>query len=1326
MIRAICIAAFLLTITSAQTGISLSANAAVVDASPGTGTLTVTATGSWKGTSTSSWLTITPERGEGNATLFYSYSANAGALGRTATIAVAGQTFTLTQGALSGAYTPWAVGGRGVITTAVEQPIVLPGMPPARDPLPAPYSVAVDGEGNIYYADQTFHTIQKIDAKTRAVSTFAGSGSAGESGDGGPAVEAKLYSPYGIAIDPDGNFYIADTGNSRIRKVAAGTGRIETLLDRSAVNGPLDVAFRNGNLYIADSGNNRIMMLDSNGEFKHVAGSGAAGYSGDSGPAGDVKLNAPIGIAVDAAGVVYFTDYYNRRLRRVADGYLTTLAGMDQVQTPRGVAVDPAGNIYVADYSTHRILQLAPGASSMTRFTGTWVAGYSGNGGPASSAQIDSPIDVATDAHGNVYIADFRNRVIRIVDNATPGVTFTPESVTLLPAAGTGTIAMTTTLPATFVRPVSSAAWLTITSSGNSLSYTYPENTTFLARYATITVPGGALLVKQLAIPAALSSRSAVVPARAGEETFSLILGTAARWNATSSADWLTLSRTTGLGTAAIRFTFTANPLARARVATITVAGQVFIVTQAAADGGTSPSGPTVRGGAEVIFRLPFHPGGLAVDANANIYVTDPEGGTVQRISSATGQRSTVASGLFSPTQVTIDPAGFVYVATSGDEGVIRYSMATGKLTNFRAINNVRCLKADRFGNVYLASATESLLQRYEASTGQWTPVRGMGVPEDVAIDAEGNLLAVYARDGQVLRRNAVTGGVSIAVEGFGLPNVVSVNDAGEIFFADLTRTDVRRYFPASGTVVTLPFDGHANAMTLDPPGNLYISDYENNRIVFVELAIPVQRFPPTFVSVSPAISTATQSQTFVIDTQDLNGGEDIARIEFLLDAGADPGPNSCQGYYDRATNRVTTTGGAVSRCEVTAPMATVATRDLRLALTIVRRGANIDGPRQLYLRATDSGGSTTGWVRSADWNPLPPLPASVTATPVSTREPMPTFVFTGSDPNGYSDIEQIEFLISPATDSTQIVCRGAYDRAQDSIAVYSGDCRAKIVDVQAAGTDMTVSVLITPRGGFATGTYHVYARAGGEWQRVSVWNLEAKLIQTFAIPAPNASRIYFLLHNVPELVNAGCHGFWDRRTGTAFVYDDKLAAPASFSNSQCEVEVISVRGDGPGRQVELGLTRKGAFATGTLNLYTWIVDDSGAGSGWEFHSNWSIPEAAAVSRSFPVAAPNANRVYFLIHTEPTIAQNTCHGYWDRQNSRVFLYNDAVSAFIAPYNSQCEVPSVVVNGSDSDLSLIFNFTRRNDFAAGARNLYIWRTGTVNSDSNWTFVTRWAP
>jgi uncharacterized protein (TIGR03437 family) len=319
------------------------------------------------------------------------------------------------------------------------------GSPATSASLAYPQGVAVGPAGNIYIADPLVGVIRKVNA-AGIISTFAGNGTYGFSGDGGPATSAALTSGnvhhQGLAADGAGNVYIADIGNQRIRKVnpagiistVAGSGDGSAdypgdggLATKAAISYSPGVAVDSaGNLYIA-TGSDRIVKVNSAGIITTVAGTGMQGSGGDGGPATKATINAPSAIAFDAAGNMYIAESQGLRIRKVnTSGIISTLAGNGtpgfsgdggpavnaQFATIDGIAADSSGNVYITDRNNNRVRKVDP-SGTINTFAGTGTFGFTGDGGAAASATVSTPGDVAVDSSGNLYIADSGNVRIR-------------------------------------------------------------------------------------------------------------------------------------------------------------------------------------------------------------------------------------------------------------------------------------------------------------------------------------------------------------------------------------------------------------------------------------------------------------------------------------------------------------------------------------------------------------------------------------------------------------------------------------------------------------------------------------------------------------------------------------------------------------------------------------------------------------------------------------------------------------------------------------------------------------------------------------------------
>lgn len=256
-----------------------------------------------------------------------------------------------------------------------------------------PFDVALDTDGNIYFSESGNHVIRRVDAKTGTISTVAGTGQKGYSGDGGPAVKAQLNDPYGVELDRDGNLYLVDRLNYCIRRVTK-DGKIET-----------------------------------------IAGTGKSGFSGDGGFGKDAQLKEPNGLCLDGRGKLYIADVADHRVRvlDLANGKIETFCGTGKgqqtgdgasfkeasVMGPRAVAWGPDNNLYICERNGHAIRKVDFKSGKIERVAGTGKKGYTGDGGPALQATFDGPKEIDIDKQGNIYVVDTENQAIRKIDAMT-------------------------------------------------------------------------------------------------------------------------------------------------------------------------------------------------------------------------------------------------------------------------------------------------------------------------------------------------------------------------------------------------------------------------------------------------------------------------------------------------------------------------------------------------------------------------------------------------------------------------------------------------------------------------------------------------------------------------------------------------------------------------------------------------------------------------------------------------------------------------------------------------------------------------------------------
>ncbi len=309
-----------------------------------------------------------------------------------------------------------------------------------------PTGAASDSAGNIYITDRSNCVIRMVNAGTGIITTFAGNGTCGYSGDGGPATSANLNNPNRVAVDSSNNVYIADTNNCLIRKVTGGTittfaGKSPSLAcgymgDGGAATGaelyyPIGVAVDSSgnNVYIADQ-YNYVVRKVSGGNISTFAGNHTYGYTGDGGPATSAELSYVLDVAVDAAGNVYIADQYNQRVRKVStSGMISTYAGnggtgfegdgglayQTSLYYPVGLAIDGAGDLIIGDYDNQRVRLVDQGGIIHT-IAGNGTAGFNGNDILATLAELYQPTGVGVDNMGNIYEADYQNWLIRKIN----------------------------------------------------------------------------------------------------------------------------------------------------------------------------------------------------------------------------------------------------------------------------------------------------------------------------------------------------------------------------------------------------------------------------------------------------------------------------------------------------------------------------------------------------------------------------------------------------------------------------------------------------------------------------------------------------------------------------------------------------------------------------------------------------------------------------------------------------------------------------------------------------------------------------------------------
>jgi sugar lactone lactonase YvrE len=617
-----------------------------------------------------------------------------------------------------------------IVTMAGGQDNTGDGGPATTAYLNYPFGVAVDGAGNVFFTDYAFNRIRKVTAATGIITTVAGNGVLGFEGDGGPATSARVNGPRGIAVDAAGNLFIADTNNSRVRKVAAGIGIITT-----------------------------------------VAGTGALGFSGDGGPATSALLNLPSGVAVDAAGNLLIADSSNSRLRMVAagTGIITTVAGSVYgfggdggpavnafLSLPYGVAIDTAGNLFIADYGDNRVRMITAATGVITTVAGNGNAGFAGDGGSAVSAGLCSPTGVAIHPAGHVLIADFCSNRVRQVTAGT-GIISTValfHNPTGVAVDASGNLLIVEAALSRVRRVAADTGIVTLFAGNDNSDFAGdggPATSARLSRMQGVAVDtAGNLFIAdtQNLRVRKVAAGTGIITTRAGN-------GVAAFDGDGGPATGASLSdRATGLAVDSMGNLFIADTN-NERIRRVD-AGIGIITTYA----GTGVAGFGGDGGPATSAKL-FGPSSLAVDAADNLFIGDAGNKRIRRVDAATGIITTIIGNVFVD-GLAVDAAGNVFIADAGLHRIQKLAAGNGSLTIIAGHSGVSGFAGDG------GPATDALL----------------ACPAGLAVDAAGNLFIV---DECNIRIRMIAAGSGIITTVAGSNNSGSGGDGGPATAAQLS-----------------------------------------------------------------------------------------------------------------------------------------------------------------------------------------------------------------------------------------------------------------------------------------------------------------------------------------------------------------------------------------------------------------------------------------------------------------------------------------------------------------------------------------------------------
>jgi uncharacterized protein (TIGR03437 family) len=709
------------------------------------------------------------------------------------------------------------------ISTVAGTDRLLDGSSAASAPLRQPRSVAADASGNVYIADTTDNRIRKV-SFSGTISTYAGTGVPGYSGDRGKAAIAKLSGPTGVAVDASGNVYVADRGNFRVRRITldgtintiAGTGSSgysgDNGLATSARVVPAAVTIDGkGNLYIADGPNYRIRKVDLNGTITTIAGVGTSGFSGDNGPATSALIGLVTEIAVDSAGNIYLADLTAERVRKIdTRGMISTIAGHGDfgyisdgapanmsIMLPAGVAIDGFGNLLISDLNLSAVRRVDLSTGLIFTIAGNGSSGFLGDNGAATSSEMDGPSGLAVDGNNQIYVADLLNARVRKIASS-----------------------VITTLAGTGLRDGSPAA---------SAFLNFPEGLAVSATNTAMVADTGDMVARRFGIGGTISTVGQLQAA-----PHAVAVDQSGNYYVTDD-----------------------EPL----VLKITPAGVTSIVAGNSQDGYSGDNGPATA----AMISMPT---GVAVDSGNDVYITDFNNNRIRKIG-ASGTITTIAGNgkfIFSgdngpalsagldPFDIAVDNKNSLYVAdrinnrirkitpdgtiaTVAGTGAPGYSGDGGPATS-ALLNFPTGIAVDNAGNLYLVDGANFVVRRVNANglittiagNGDFFPGSGDGgpafsaaiAPYRIAVDPAG---AVYVTDSindrvrKLTPTVAVAGGMSI-VSGNNQSGTTGTKVAAPLVVKVVDTTGA----PLPGVVVSFTVNP-AGAATVAPSSAITLND---------------------------------------------------------------------------------------------------------------------------------------------------------------------------------------------------------------------------------------------------------------------------------------------------------------------------------------------------------------------------------------------------------------------------------------------------------------------------------------------------------------------
>jgi len=700
-----------------------------------------------------------------------------------------------------------------------------------------PWGVAVDYSGKHLHADTNNNRIREVSAATGKINTVAGSGTAcanptGTCGDGGSATSAQLSGPRGVAVDTAGNIYIADTGNNKIREVSVTTLIISTVAGNGTagdtgdtgkatlaeVNAPANLAIDySGNIYLSDTNDGVVReVTKSTGNIFRVAGGGngtcGGGQTdtvGDNCPATSAKLDVPEGVAVDASGNLYIADTAYNRIREVlaSTGYIYTVAGNGnacssptascgdggsaisaQINNPFGVAVDSDFNIYIADTGDQRIRLVTKSTSGISTVAGTGTAGFSGDTGAALSADLDNPEGIAVDNFGNIYLTDEVDSRIRAVGTEYAHIEI-PAHGDINTVAGDGTTGFSGDGGAATSAELNSVEGVAVDAADN----------VYIADKWNRRVRKVSALTGIISTVAGCNCSGGGNGYPATSTNLHLVGDVAVD----GSGNFYLTDLITDQG-----FSF---------VLKVTASTGLVSTLAGGGHGCTGQTDSVGDGCPATSARLAPNAAFIALDGAGNLYISDT--GRVRAVNTGTAA-VTIAGVVIQPGYIATVAGGATAICSGHTDSVGDGCPATSAL-----LNGNEGVAVDAAGNIYIADSS-SVIRKVKASTGIISIVAGtlgttgysgdggaatsadLNSPYGVALDSAGNFYFVDGGNSRIRKVTVSTGIISLV--------------AGD---------GTRGYSGDGGAAVAAELSNQFGGVAVDAAGNVYLGDSGNARV---------------------------------------------------------------------------------------------------------------------------------------------------------------------------------------------------------------------------------------------------------------------------------------------------------------------------------------------------------------------------------------------------------------------------------------------------------------------------------------------------------------